>query len=440
MPPRLPPRLIPWLPLLAAWLGGCAGGAGSLASLPLLDDDDSALAADDDDATDDDDDTPEPPPPLCLIRLDCPAEIPDEPKLDCFVEIEDGAGEIEYVGPMAVELRGRSSASFPKKQYGTELRDKLGADASVNLLGMGADPDWVLNGMWIDRSLMRNKLLFDLFRSFGGPERYAPESAHCELTLNGAWSGIYLLTERIKRDDDRVDIAADDGTGGSFVLKQDDAEALQPVGSAHGHWKLVYPSAEIVTSTQAQAIRLRLAEWEGALAGAAGLELFEIIDRDSFVDFVLLQEFAKNNDAYFLSIHVWADAGGPIHFTPWDLDLSFGQPNYNNNHPPEGWILYRPALVQAALDQPGFRAALTARWAELRADALSEDAISARMDRYETTLAPAVDENFEVWPLEDVLFLGEALYPVASWADELEQVRAWIQTRLLWIDDNLIAY
>ena len=123
------------------------------------------------------------------MDLLCGQPIPDEPKIPCSIVIEDGHGELQYEGPVGVEKRGRSSQAFPKPQYGVELWVGPAEDASANLLGMGRDSDWILNGAWIDRALFRNKLAYDLFQSFGGPERFAPESAFCELTLDDEWRG-----------------------------------------------------------------------------------------------------------------------------------------------------------------------------------------------------------------------------------------------------------
>ena len=161
------------------------------------------------------------PPGSCTLVLECGVDIPDEPKVDCDLTVLSDAGDLQYQGPAGVELRGRSSGSAPKHQYAVELRDEAGDDLSVNLLGMGGDADWVLNGLYYDRSLMRNALAFELFNAMD-PARYAPEARYCTLELDGAPQGVYLLTERVEADDDRIVLPEDDGTGSIFVLKLDD--------------------------------------------------------------------------------------------------------------------------------------------------------------------------------------------------------------------------
>ena len=180
--------------------------------------------------------------------------------------------------------------------------------------------------------------------------------------------------------------------------------------------------------------------WQDATTGASADSPFDYVDLDSAVDFVLLQELAKNNDAYFLSVHIWKDVGGLIHFTPWDLDLSFGQPLYHDSTNPEGWIVYRPAMIAAMAARPEFQARLVERWTELRAGLMSDASISASIDFHLETLAPWIDANFERWPIDQIQFLDNQLYPVSSYDQEVGLVRAWITTRLAWMDAHIAEY
>ena len=189
------------------------------------------------------------PPALCQIAIQCDKTIPNEPKIACAFSLADGQGVSEFDDHAGVELHGRSSLSFPKKNYSIELRDATGATKATDLLQMGKESDWILDGMWADRSLMRNAMAFDTFRDLGGPH-YAAKGRYCRLTLNGNAQGIYRLEEKIKRDDDCVVIAADDGTGHSFVIKQDSGGAAKLSVGDESNWELVYPNQEKATAAQ----------------------------------------------------------------------------------------------------------------------------------------------------------------------------------------------
>ena len=58
---------------------------------------------------------------LCQVALTCPDGMEDEPKQPCDLAITDGTGERLYDAMAMVEIRGRSSASFPKPPYAIEL-------------------------------------------------------------------------------------------------------------------------------------------------------------------------------------------------------------------------------------------------------------------------------------------------------------------------------
>lgn len=382
---------------------------------------------------------------VCQLELTCDGAIGDEAKTRCDLVVQDASGVSAYEGSAGVELRGRSSLGFPKNQYAVELWDADGAAVEAEILDMGAESDWVFNGAWVDRALFRNKLSYDLFQEMGdtlvdGVE-YGPESRFCELTLNDRYWGVYVLTERPKRDGSRIDISdAGETDGSSFVLKLEESGGFAPNPLGYGTWTAIYPRQEDASAEALDAVNESLRSWFQAAIGAEGAgELASVVDLDSAVDFVLIEELAKNNDAFFLSVHLWKDTGGLIHFTPWDLDLAYGQPSYNDNENPESWIAYRPTFIAAFGEDAEFRARMAERWVELRAGPLETAALHDRVDGYEALLTEAAARNFERWPIEDVDFSGY-LYPVASWDEELGNIHDWLDARLTWMDENVESW
>jgi spore coat protein H len=339
---------------------------------------------------------------------------------------EDGAEQ--YAGSAEVWIRGRSSSRVSKPGYGVEL------PASVNLLGMGAERDWVVDGLYYDRLLVRDKLGYDLLRELG---EAAAESSLCELTLNGAYFGVHALVERIERDDDRVDIEDGALTGDAFVVTQTDHECFYTNAVTYGCWKLVSPNETDLGDLEESALWEGFAAWERAVYRAEPVA--DHVDVDSAVNAVLIEEFFKNEDAFYTSMHAWKNTAGTIHFLPWDLDMTFGQfPYYGNGdyarH--DVWIGYRPELWSWMADDPVFSARLSERWAELRAGPLSDESWPARIDHLQSILGPAIDRNDAVWPIESINY-GTYFYEVDSYADEDAHVRDWIALRLAWMDEHL---
>ena len=389
---------------------------------------------------------------LCHIQMTCADKIVDDPKITCTLQITDGSGAPVFMDHAGVELRGRSSLNYPKKNYGVEFRTPTGVDSPVPVMGMGKEADWIFDGSWLDRSFMRNDLVSGLFRDMG---HYAAESRSCALNLNGQSQGIYRLSEKIKRDDDRVAIDVDDGSGSSFIVSQDDSGMLTfAVGSAMNSsaWELVYPKQATATPAQVTTVQTWLNGLKAAMTGADPSNpttgIFSFLDFEGTADFILLEEFSKNIDAFNLSLSLFRSAGGKANFIPWDFDLSFGQPTVRNaagNETPEGWIQNRTTFITALTKVTALNARLGPRWRELRAGVFSNASVIAKLDQLQQVFdAAAIADNFAVWPIADVeftqIYRPYSIYDVTSYADEVQHLRAWIPSRLAWMDAHVDGY
>jgi hypothetical protein len=369
--------------------------------------------------------------------------IPGEPKITCGLVITDGQGAVIYDGLTGIEGRGRSSLNYNKPNYALEFRNADGTDNPVPCLGMGKESDWLLDGSWVDRSLIRNSLASDLFDDMGLETHHGAESRFARVTLNGEPSGLYRLTERIKADDDRIDIPPDPGDGSSLVLKLDEEGPFEAdMGFFTDRWQLVTPNpANLLQQSGAFA-------WLGDVVESldAGTP-FETLTMETLVDWVLLQEFTKNIDGYHLSVYFSKTSGALGNIVPWDFDLSFGQPTIAMDDAPEadspeGWLKDRPLFVENLFRDPAFQPRLVARWGELRERVLRDAALMRRIDEYLVVLnGAAIDENFQVWPMEDVQFtqISEdySLYPVETHSAEIARLRTWILARTAWMDANI---
>jgi hypothetical protein len=382
------------------------------------------------------------------------SEVPELPTGSPWTEIAvDPALLVDGANVLAVEVH-RASLESVGTRFDLYL-EASGDDAATDLFGMGKEGDWILNGQYMDRSLYRNRLAYDLFQSLGGSERYATETVFCELELDGEYMGLYTLGEKIERDDDRVDIASGEAPGDTFIVKLDDVDGFHDNAVGYGTWQMVHPDLDPVSEASVSAT---LSDWEAAVLGADPGDpetgIFASLDLDSAVDWVLINELAKNPDAYRLSVHLWRDQGGKMFFAPWDLDLSMGYPvndcgaaGWN----PRTWLTLDGevrdlAFVQQMAAVPAFRDALAARWTALRADELSDEVILARIDAYEATLAPGFEANAARWPIEDIAFGGygispdAALCPVDSYEAEQDRTREFLVERLAWMDDNIATF
>ena len=370
----------------------------------------------------------------------------------------------EYDGAIGIEVRGSSSQMFEKKNFTIETRTDTGSNNNVVLLDMPKENDWVLHGPYSDKSLMRNALAYKLGTTTG---QWAPRSRFCELYINDQYQGVYVLMEKIKRDNNRLDIAklnpdeiAGDDLSGGYLLKidrPDEGYWVSPYKGENGFSDInisyVEPEYSEMVQIQRDYIKNFITDFEDALFGtdfnnpATGYQAY--IDMTSFADHFLINELSKNVDAYRLSAFFYKEKdskGGKLHMGPiWDYNLGFGNADYYDGANTQGWVIhgipdgdgFQPPFWWEKLRQsPEFNIVLRDRWLELRASTYNMDYIENYIDSVTTLIENAQQRNFQVFPI-----LGQYIWPNSyignSYANEIDFLKTWIEDRITWMDSQL---
>ena len=127
-----------------------------------------------------------------------------------------------------IEIRGETSQYFDKKSYGLETWDREYNDIDASIIGFPDEEDWILYGPFSDKSLIRNKLIYDLSNKMG---RYASRTEFVELYINYDYKGLYIFMEKLKRDKNRINIQKlDQGDidenliSGGYIIKIDKSD------------------------------------------------------------------------------------------------------------------------------------------------------------------------------------------------------------------------
>jgi spore coat protein CotH len=385
-------------------------------------------------------------------------EIPDEPKIMTEMGIiYNGEGVRNYLsdplnhyyGKIGIELRGNSTQMFPKKQYSLETRDSTGANLDVSLLGMPADNDWILLASYIDRTFIRDPLAHYLSTLTG---RWSSLCRFCELILNGEYQGVYILTEKIKRVKNRLNISkltqtdtSGDNITGGYIYEVDG------FGGDFGETRLlVYPKIEEVVNVQLDYIR----SYDDSFRNVMNLSAFndtangysKWIDVDAFIDELIVQETVRNSDAYGWSAYFHKDknkklAAGPV----WDFDQSAGNSNYPDNGIVEGWMfahtgtMNTPFFWKKLYSDPAFKSELQIRWKELRKSVFSTDKIMAFIDSCANYLNEAQQRNFKKWPVLGAFIWRETTgyQDRNTYQKEIDYMKSFLSTRLDWMDNKL---
>lgn len=417
--------------------------------------------------------------PIVLINT-LQQPIPLNSRIDALMEMKyNGPGQLnymsdpsnEYIGNISIGIRGASSSTYPQKPYKLETRTPAGENNNVALLGMPAENDWVMLSNYNDRSLLRNSLASHLARQMG---EYAPRSRLCELLINGQYRGIYLFGEKIKRDSERVaiaqlnpiEIAGDDVTGG-YILEQnlrgwnDSFQSnFSPIGHPDKDVHFLYntPDPDAIVPAQRTYIASFIDSLETALYGQNFTDPIEgyrkYLDVPSFITYFLVNELARNNDGFKKSVYFHKDKnsnGGKLKAGPvWDFDWAFknivecdivngvggaGWSHRINDCPTDnnstGWMI-------RLLQDSSFVNELRCTYDDHRNTILSTEALFTYIDSVGALVQDVQARHFQKWPILGVSGPAPERYGIATtYAAELDTLKAWIDQRLNWLDQNI---
>ena len=396
--------------------------------------------------------------------------IPDEPRIDAYLGIIDNEIGLNHVtddfngynGHITIEKRGNSSQWNDKAPYRFETVDEDGENNNVSLLGMPEENDWVLYAPWQDKSMVRNILTYKLSNDIG---RYAPRTKLVELYLNDGYEGVYVLMEKIKRDGDRVDISklnpdeisGDDVTGG-YILKFDWFFTGDNIGGFQSNvdgmtYNYHYPQPSDIVPEQEEYIIDYIDNFENIMSSDNYTDLDtgypSIMNVESFVDFILLQELAKNVDAYRLSTYIYKNkesvdnrlTAGPV----WDFNHGYGNCDYGETWEVDNWLLeYNPEggdqmsfWWERLWQDENFQYKAAERYTELRSTIFSEEYINSIIDSSVNELGDAVERNFSKWPILGT-YVWPNYYVFETHEQEVDYLKSWISDRLEWMDSEIL--
>jgi hypothetical protein len=403
--------------------------------------------------------------PIVIITTDGGVTIPDDPKVNATMKLIDrGPGQRNYVsdqyntaylnynGRIGIELRGSSSQESPKKNYGftTRMADDV-TNNNVSLLGMPEENDWILGGMVFDTALIRDYLCHKLYGRLGN---YASRATYCEVIINNDYKGLYMLQEKLKADDKRIDVFkirttdnALPGLSGGYITKADkltggDTRAwiMYSFQNSIVDYIHLLPRPEDATPIQTGYIkdeffRLEATAKNNDVSVITGYP--SVIDIPSFIDYMIINEFASNPDAYQYSTYFHKDRNGKLRAGPvWDIDLSFGNDLFQ-------WYLDRSKTYlwyfedyyynngstfwRDLFHNTQYKCYLSKRWNELiqPGQTLNQAALSALIDSTVSEISEAVAREYQRW--------GKS----GSHPQRIADIKSFMSARTDWITSNI---
>ena len=277
-----------------------------------------------------------------------------------FSLIENGNPIIADAELEHIKGRGNSSwKSNEKRCYNIKFSEKR------SVLGMKEAKRWALISNNMDATLMRNAIAYSAAQLTDLP--YTVDFRFVDLYINGQYRGNYMLCEKVEIGENRIeindlekanksankgrrladfetiideskgvkkafsDISADpENISGGYLLEFEYPEALE--GKTNGFITksgsaLLIHSPKHATKAETEYVSGLYYELEEALlskkgTNKSGKHFSELLDLDSFIDGILLYEFADNSDRGLTSFYIFLPENEQkFYMAPiWDFD------------------------------------------------------------------------------------------------------------------------
>lgn len=351
-----------------------------------------------------------------------------------------------------IRIRGNSSRFFDKLPYLIELVNEDGTNNDREMMGMAAHHEWALHGPFLDKTLIRNYMWYNLA---GEIMDYSPNVRFCELILNGEYKGLYLMTETVTAGDEdaRIKLSTTEkrNTFSGYILRHDrgsetEIKNIAPFSiytlQTDNLINIVSPGLASLDTELTRNIELEFSDFEKALYSydfddERGYKT--TVDVDSFVDYFIINEVALNRDAGYYSTYVYKDVDRKYKLCVWDFNNALD--NYEEtDNPTSGFSMFSTVWFDRIIQDEDFTERVIDRYKYLRTTVLSDEKLNAYIDETVAWLGAAVDRNFEVWgySFEES---ADRLIPkernLRSYDDALAQMRNCLNERVKWMDDNI---
>ena len=142
--------------------------------------------------------------PIVYINLDSNTEVASKENYEGGTIHIVGAGDIPGLPEQRFEMHGRGNSSWGTFRKKPSYTFKLDSKQSVG--GMPDHKKWVMIGNYRDKTLLRNEVAWWCSQHLPGLA-WTPRYQQMELVLNGTHRGVYQVTEQVRIDKNRVNIA-----------------------------------------------------------------------------------------------------------------------------------------------------------------------------------------------------------------------------------------
>lgn len=388
----------------------------------------------------------------------------------------------ESIGPfkIGISIRGNSTRRFEKKSLDIQVgknSDWL-ASKDIRILGMRSDDDWQLSGHYEDPTFLRDQISHKIFEKLQGSGGL--KSRHVELTLNGDYRGIYVLSEQVDRKQlglekydfldnlyqDVIDwtrkksvevektffrkilvelgkglykarnaILPEDKRVKEVVYKSVFNGANLSINREDIFWGYAQKYPRIYEAQRLKPFKEILTFINETNDKEFAADLWKYFDEANLVNYFILIATSGGFDNIRANFILVLKKSGHFHFVPWDLNNTFGSFSFRDGKTlskTDMWSFEGNALFKRLLQNEKFKGILKKRWTELRDSWLTEKELSAMfLNEYQKLKdSGALARDYIRWKKMDRQGDVDSV-------SRIHEISPWIKARLAFLDQKI---
>lgn len=354
-----------------------------------------------------------------------------------------------------IHVRGNSSRYFEKPGYKIKLVDGAGNSNPQALLGMEQHHEWALHGPYLDKTLIRNYMMYNLS---GEIMEYAPNVRFCEVVINGEYEGVYVLTEMITggKNGARLTMSVDakDNTYTGYLLRLDrrNSDGFDTLNNLTAYsfrcdadlmLDIEYPGRIKLNESLKSSIEADFSRFEKALysydfnSKKQGYKKY--IDVESFIFYFLLNELVVNYDAGSYSTYIYKDIDGKFKMCVWDFNNACDNYQEKSVMTVQHFELQNKLWFGMLMKDEDFTNGVIEQYKALRRTFFSDGYLEDYIDGVISYLGPAIERNSRRWgsSFSDDTLLEPAGRNLHSYDEAVAQLKGFFRERTGWLDDNI---
>ena len=337
-------------------------------------------------------------------------------------DVIEANARLKAIGPLSwVSSKLDGSSQMGKNNY------RFTINAAYSVLDDPMNTTWELLSNAKDATMLHTQTGFHLGKISN--LHFTPHFHFADLMLNERYFGTYLLGESIDYTNNRTGVESNgfivkiDASNGRTYFKTDNLE--QPV-------TIVSPTV-FSGDEDYQFICNYVRSAESALFGSNFTDATEgwqrYLDMDSFVDWYLINEIAKNLDGDFgAECYMNMKRDGKLRMGPlWKMERSFGYGDSSTSD----FVIKNVKWYNRLFQDPAFVAKVKERFTYFynhKNDILKE------IDADVSYLRNAIPENNNKWEV----FSGSSADDVRKkYQKEVTTMKSWIEKRMDWLNDEI---